>query len=118
MAVAAYVPNLMDRSRVAAAAEGLGVEIKFASTVADLDPSAPLTILDLSRPGVIEALAGSAGVAATGRSVGFASHVDRELMARGREAGCDQVLARSAFFARLPTILLSAGSDEGSPPRD
>jgi hypothetical protein len=130
MAVAAYIPNLMDRSKVAAAAQALGVDISFASSPGELDLTATLILVDLGRPGVIEALAGSgaaasdaatpgaagAGVEGTGsralgRSVGFASHVDRELLARGREAGCDQVLARSAFFSRLPAIL-SGTSDE------
>jgi hypothetical protein len=38
-------------------------------------------------------------------TVGFGSHVDRELLEAARAAGCDQVLARSAFFSRLQQIL-------------
>jgi hypothetical protein len=105
VSVAAYVPNLMDRSRVAAAAEALGVPVTFASSAASLDPAATLTIVDLGRDGVLEALAGSAG-----RSIGFASHVDRDLIRRALAAGCDQVLPRSAFFARLPDLLEGADS--------
>jgi hypothetical protein len=34
------------------------------------------------------------------RTVGFASHVDDDLLAAARAAGCDEVLARSVFFRR------------------
>ncbi len=36
---------------------------------------------------------------------GFVSHVQTELVAAARAAGCDQVLARSAFTAQLPQLL-------------
>jgi hypothetical protein len=39
------------------------------------------------------------------RVVGFGSHVDRARLEAAREAGCDEVLARSAFFARLAGIV-------------
>jgi len=39
--------------------------------------------------------------------IGFASHVAKDLIAAARNAGCDQVLARSAFTARLPELLTS-----------
>ena len=37
--------------------------------------------------------------------VGFASHVASDLIAAAREAGCDQVMARSAFTKQLPELL-------------
>jgi CheY-like chemotaxis protein len=36
---------------------------------------------------------------------GFVSHVQGDLIARARAAGCDTVLARSAFTRQLPKIL-------------
>lgn len=39
--------------------------------------------------------------------VGFLSHVQTELAAAAREAGCDMVLARSAFVQQLPQLLLN-----------
>ncbi|HYK87719.1 MAG TPA: hypothetical protein VE398_03045 [Acidobacteriota bacterium] len=39
--------------------------------------------------------------------IGFLSHVQRELELAAREAGCDQVMPRSAFSAKLSTILES-----------
>jgi hypothetical protein len=38
-------------------------------------------------------------------TLGFVSHVDSEIIAAARAAGIDEVLARSAFVARLGEIL-------------
>lgn len=37
--------------------------------------------------------------------IGFLSHVQAELAAAAREAGCDTVIARSAFTLHLPELL-------------
>lgn len=37
--------------------------------------------------------------------VGFVSHVQTELRKQAQEAGCDEVVARSAFSQNLPAIL-------------
>ena len=37
--------------------------------------------------------------------IGFVSHVQTDLMAAARDAGCDLVLARSAFVSQLPSLL-------------
>lgn len=39
------------------------------------------------------------------RTIGFVSHVQMELKTRAQEAGCDVVLARSAFAQKLPELL-------------
>ena len=39
------------------------------------------------------------------RVVGFVSHVDVELVKGAREAGADEVMARSGFVERLPGLL-------------
>lgn len=41
------------------------------------------------------------------RIVGFASHVQEELISAARAAGCDSVMARSAFTQQLPDLLKS-----------
>lgn len=98
MKIAAYVPDLMDRSKVAAAAPGA----VFVSTPAALATAeAELVVVDLSRPGVLEALAQLGDVP----TIGFGSHVDRDLLAAATAAGCDQVLPRSQFFAELRELL-------------
>ena len=103
MKIVAFVPDLMDRSRIGAA----GASIVWAPTPAALaGADADLIVVDLSRPGVLDALPGLKGPV-----VGFASHVDRDLRAAARAAGCDQVLTRSAFFSRLGEILSPPASD-------
>jgi hypothetical protein len=101
--VAAFVPDLMDRSKVAGAA-GPATEVTFVRSAAELAGlGADLAVVDLSRPGAVDALPAlaEAGV----RTVGFASHVDRELMEAALAAGCEQVLPRSRFFATLSELL-------------
>ncbi|MDQ1446571.1 MAG: hypothetical protein QOI20_3035 [Acidimicrobiaceae bacterium] len=109
MRIAAYVPDLMDRSKVAAAAAEAtaggtaGGGIVFVASAAGLvEADAELVVVDLSRPGVLDALR---ALPAQVQSIGFGSHVDADLLAGARDAGCGTVLPRSQFFARLPTLL-------------
>ncbi|MDQ1396562.1 MAG: hypothetical protein QOG64_1821 [Acidimicrobiaceae bacterium] len=96
--IVAYVPDLMDRSKVSAAA---GDRVRFVSSPDQLvEAEADLVIVDLSRPGVLEVLP-----SIETRTVGFGSHVDTERLEAARRAGCDEVLARSAFFSRLAELL-------------
>ncbi len=115
-AIVAYVPDLMDRSRISGAIDSGGAQagegatvggpVRFARTPADLvelAAAADLVVVDLSRPGVLDVLA---DVSALGVSViGFGSHVDTDTLTAARAAGCDQVLALSAFFGRLGELL-------------
>lgn len=97
--VLAYVPDLMDRSKVSSAAEG----VTFVSGPAELADQATaddLVVVDLMRPGVMDVLDHLAG-----EVVGFANHAERDLMEMARSRGCDQVMARSAFFSRLSDLL-------------
>ncbi len=100
--VVAFVPDLMDRSKLAAAGD-----VTFVSAPGDLADAvdgADLVIVDLSRPGVLEILRGLPPERSA-RLVGFGSHVDRELLEEAQRSGCDEVLARSSFWRRLETIL-------------
>ena len=95
--VAAYVPDLMDRSRLT----GVG-EVTFVSAPGDLAAvGAEVVVVDLSRPGVLDAV----GQLGTARTIGFGSHVDTELLEAARAAGVDEVLPRSRFFARVVELL-------------
>ena len=98
--IAAYVPDLMDRSKVAAAAPE-ATFVRRPEELAGAAAEADLVVVDLSRPGVLEALSQLADV----RTVGFGSHVDRDLLAAATAAGCEQVLPRSRFFADLRQLL-------------
>jgi len=92
--IAAFVPDLMDRSRLTAVA---GDRVTFVATAAALtEAEAATVVVDLSRPGVLDVIP-----RLSGRVIGFGSHVDRDLLAAARAAGCSEVLARSAFFGDL-----------------
>ena len=96
-AIAAYTPDLMDRSKVAAAGRG----VRFASRADDLlTMPADVFVVDLTKPGVLDVVG-----SLDGRVIGFANHTNRAAMEAGLAAGCAQVLARSAFFARLDELL-------------
>ena len=96
--VVAYVPDLMDRSKVAAA--GDCVFVSNPGDIAALCPAADVVVVDLTKPGVVEVLAGL-----DARVIGFANHTSREVMDAARAAGCEQVLPRSDFFARIDELL-------------
>lgn len=95
--VVALVPDLMDRSKLARLGDVEVVHVRRAEELASVAIEGDLVVLDLSRPGVLDAL--RAGVAGT--VVGFASHVDADLIDAARAAGCAEVLPRSTFFGRL-----------------
>lgn len=98
MTVAAFAPDLMDQSKIRAAGA------RIVASVAELaGTDADLVIVDLSRPGVLDAVP-----AIPGRVVGFGRHTEPELLEAARAAGCDDVLVRSVFFKRLPEIIASA----------
>ena len=96
--ILAYVPDLMDRSKVAAA--GDCIFVSRPADLAGLASGADVVVVDLTRPGVVDVLADL-----DARVIGFANHTSREVMDAARAAGCEQVLPRSDFFARLDELL-------------
>lgn len=96
----AFVPDLMDRSRF----DGMDhVSFVALSGLVEAAARADVVVVDLGRPGALDAVA---DVSALGvRVIGFGSHVDADLLEQARAAGCDQVLARSRFFADLHALL-------------
>ena len=103
--VVAFVPDLMDRSRLSAP----GVEVVFVDDPEGLaDTHADLVVVDLARPGVIESLG-----AVAGPTVGFVAHIDEATMAAALAAGCDEVLARSRFFGRFAELVGGLGPPSG-----
>jgi hypothetical protein len=87
--VVAYVPDLMDRSRL-----GGVVDTFVASPDALVGIAADVVIVDLGRTGVLDVLA-----SITAPVLGFGSHVDDARPEAARAAGCQLVLPRSRFFA-------------------
>ena len=92
--VIVFAPDLMDRSRISAALP----HAQFVNAVDKLSEAGAesVVLVDLGRPGVLEAISTLAAPV-----VGFASHVDEGLLVAAREAGCAEVLPRSRFFRRL-----------------
>lgn len=94
---AGFVPDLMDRSRVTSAVPSITM---VRSPEELVETEADVIILDLARPGALDVLPKLAGR----RTIGFASHVDADLIAAASAAGCQEVLPRSRFFARLSDL--------------
>lgn len=114
--VVAFVPDLMDRSKVLAAGRAAGVTVEAVTTPSGLGPAIDggvlLVLVDLSRLGGLETLSVCRGVP----TIGFGSHVDHDLLRAAADAGCAQVLARSAFFRRLPDLVSAATATGAASP--
>ena len=124
--ILALVEDLIFLSKIEETAKVLGIPVQAAG-VADVvarvrgNPVRGL-LIDLNhRSGraveLIEQLKSEGGTAAI-PLVGFLSHVQTDLAASARAAGCDMVLARSAFVKQLPELLanLEGQQPEASPP--
>ncbi|MFN2504062.1 MAG: hypothetical protein ABR540_07510 [Acidimicrobiales bacterium] len=98
--VVAYVPDLLDRSKVAAAGEVTFVSRPDVLAEAAAAAGADVVVVDLTRPGVLEALPGI-GIPV----IAFANHTRRDLMDAAAAGGGAEVMARSAFFARIEELL-------------
>jgi CheY-like chemotaxis protein len=112
--VLAAVEDLLFRSKISETAETLGIEAGFPRSpkklLETLRESPPdLLVLDLNsaRFEPLELLRRVKSDEITHQipTVGFLSHVQRDLAVAAREAGCDRVMARSAFTRDLPGIL-------------
>jgi hypothetical protein len=98
--VAALAPDLMDRTRIEAAAAG---RVTFVSSLDDLNElRVDIVVADLAR---IADPSGLRRVAPTARIIVFGPHVDHDVLQRARDAGIDEVLARSIFFRTVDQLL-------------
>jgi CheY-like chemotaxis protein len=118
--VLAAVEDLLFRSKISETAEQLGIEARFPRSpkklLEALRESPPdLLVLDLNsaRFEPLDLLRTVKSDEVGIPTVGFLSHVQRDLAVAAREAGCDHVMARSAFTRDLPKILAGGeASDE------
>ena len=118
--IIAAVEDLMFRSKISETASQLGVEASFPRNPRKLldavrESPPDLLILDLNSAR-FEPLSLLRSVkyerAAEGvKTVGFLSHVQKDLAVAARKAGCDCVVARSAFTKDLPQILAGRTPD-------
>ena len=108
------VDDLIFSIKISTAAKALGVDVYFErspgnvmATIQSKHPS--LVIFDLNSArlqpiqtiGALKADAAIRGI----RTVGYVSHVQTDVINAARAAGCDEVLARSAFSERLAELL-------------
>ena len=112
--VLAAVEDLLFRSKISESASRLGIEAAFPRNprrlLEALRESPPdLLVLDLNsarfEPLTLLKRVRSDETTRDVPTVGFLSHVQKDLAVAAREAGCDRVVARSAFTKDLPRIL-------------
>jgi len=110
--VLAVVSDLFFSVKLTEAAKRAGLALEFvkdAKEVMDKAQSRPsLIIFDLNYDAVspvklIESLKASAETRGISL-IGYLSHVQADLKLQAQEAGCDMVLARSAFSQNMPLI--------------
>jgi hypothetical protein len=104
MRIAAYTPDLMDRSKISAAASAATHELTYVGSPEALVGLAgvDLVVVDLSKKGAADVLADIA--AGSARVLAFASHVDIPSLQTPATADVT-VLPRSKFFSSLPDLL-------------
>jgi CheY-like chemotaxis protein len=113
----AVVDDLFFLSKIQQTAKLLGVRVEAVTPgkLAERTAQSPVrgVILDLNhRSGsALDALRAIKADAKIGPTpvVGFLSHVQTDLAAAAREAGCDFVLARSTLSQKLPELLRDLG---------
>ena len=101
--VVVFAPDLMDRSKIVAAAEAAGAQAVLVGLAGDLPSAsegADLVVVDLGRDGVLDVLG-----QVEAPTVGFGRHDDTAALDAALAAGCDQVLPRSTFFRGLDRIV-------------
>jgi PleD family two-component response regulator len=113
--ILAAVDDLLFSSKIRNTAKLTGVELVFARTPEEILSQAralkpALIIFDLNSAkadpiNTVSALRSDPSLK-TLPTMGFVSHVDTELILAAREAGVDEVMARSAFAANLAKILI------------
>lgn len=109
----ALISDLMIQSQAVAAAARAGRRLDVANSLDELvgkaETSSPnLVIIDLSHPGldVTAAMARLQPLLPKGaRTIAFGPHVHHERLAAARQAGCDVVISRGEFHARMEQIL-------------
>ncbi len=113
--VLALVSDLIFESKIRGAARGSAAAVHAVRTAGDLlastDRLAPqLVLVDLNvlGAGTTDSIAQLRKAAPGARIIGFASHVDAELLDGAKAAGADEVMPRSRFDAELPQLLSDA----------
>jgi PleD family two-component response regulator len=111
--ILAVLDDLMFTVKINDIAKRTGLDVEFVKSDKDVLDKAKhkplLIILDLNSNSVqplklIQQLKGQEETKAISL-IGYVSHVQGELKQKAHDAGCDMVMARSAFSTNLPMIL-------------
>ena len=118
--ILAAVEDLLFRSKISETASSLGIEAAFPRNPRRLleamrESPTDLLVVDLNsarfEPLTLLKSVSSDEATRDVPTVGFLSHVQKDLAVAAREAGCDRVIARSAFTKDLPRILAGRTPD-------
>jgi len=117
--ILAVLDDLMFTSKIKTAASQLGVAVTFVrsadAALGEMRKTPPsLVIFDLNNPrtnplGLVSSMKQDPLLASI-PTVGYASHVQVDVIDAARQAGVGQVMARSAFTQQLASILGGAES--------
>jgi DNA-binding NarL/FixJ family response regulator len=108
-----YMDDLFFQMKIAETAKQLGVEFKVATNLSGLngllEPPTRLVIVDLNaRSNPIATIQTLRATHKDLRVLAFLSHVQTDLAAQARAAGCNEVMPRSTFTQNLASILEAA----------
>jgi DNA-binding NarL/FixJ family response regulator len=111
----ALVEDLFFLAKIRETAKAVGVTVVTCdprggpATVLEANPQAIFLDLNSRRHSALDWIRALKADPATHpiRIVGFVSHVQEQLISDARAAGCDSVMARSAFTQQLPNLLKS-----------
>ena len=112
--IVCVLDDLLFSVKISTAAKSLGADVYFERTpgmavarVKEKQPSLVIFDLNSAKLNPLAAIAELKADAATRgiRTLGFVSHVHADVINAARQAGIDEVLARSAFSDRLGEIL-------------
>ena len=114
--IVCVVDDLLFSVKISTAAKAVGADVYFERTpgvalarIKEKQPSLAIFDLNSVRLDPLQVIAQLKSDPETRgiKTLGFVSHVDADTIAAAREAGIDEVLARSAFSDRLRDILSS-----------
>jgi DNA-binding NarL/FixJ family response regulator len=107
--VVIVVIDLLFQSRIRAAAEALGLDVRVADTPAGTDAAiaaaATLVVIDVDAAGIDTPSAIRAAKAAGAKVLAFGRHTEPLSLRSARDAGADVVVARSQLAEELPELL-------------
>ena len=108
MKVVAVMTDLFFSVRINEAAKALGMTVQFVKdrdAVLAAEKTKPVVMIFDLNCAAVDAVELIGLVKDAVPTIGFVSHVQVELKQRALEAGCDVVVARSAFSQKLPELL-------------